>query len=157
MEITFKSGLHTLEKHIPYIEANLGKVRLTREGETEGIWVMFSEEDKKKYDNDELNGEEILAVLCNQSLAGVPWGAYIKVTLEGVNRPTCVCEEVFGDNPTFVYADWASASICDNILKNLQDKTYSLEQEGLRDRLILHVNNAPESDTIAALKALLEQ
>ena len=157
MELTFLDGNVTLEKHIPYDKENLGKVRLTRNGMTEGVWVAFSPEDKKKYESDDTYGQTIIAVLCNDSLAGVPWGAYIKIELRGDERPVCSCEEIFGDNPTFVIADWVAAQATDGIFKDLQEGKYKLEDDGVRDYLNLVLKTAPESDITAALKTLLEQ
>jgi hypothetical protein len=156
MELIFKNGNVELAEHIPHKNENMGKVRLTRNGDTEGIWVMFSDADKKKYDDDSLYGETVIAALCNQSLAGVPWGAYVKVTLDGVNRPTCVCEEIFGDDPTFFYPDWASEKVCEHFAQQLQANKYKLDDD-MRAFLIPHIANAPESEVTAALTQLLEQ
>ena len=156
MELIFKNGNVELAEHIAYKDENLGKIRLIRGGDTEGIWVVFSDADKKKYDDDSLHGETVIAALCNQSLAGVPWGAYVKVTLDGVNRPTCVCEDVFGEDPTFFYPDWASEKICEHFLTQLQENKYKLDDD-LRAYLVPHIVNAPESDTTTVLKQLLGQ
>lgn len=157
MEIPFLNGSMTLEKHIAYDKAGLGKVRLTRNGETEGIWVAFSSEDKKKYDNDDLRGEHILGVVCNDNLCGVPWGSYVKVELMGDERPIASCEEIFGEHPTFVITDWAAEQACNSIYKSLSDGAYKLEDAGVRDYLIMLLRTAPETDVTAALKQLLEQ
>ncbi len=157
MEIPFLNGKMTLEKHIPCDKAYFGKIRLTRAGDTEGIWVVFSPEDKKKYDNDDLRGEHVLAVVCNDNLCGVPWGAYIKVELMGDERPIASCEEVFGENPTFIIADWAAEQGCNGLYKGLSDGAYKLEDAGVRDYLIMLLRTAPETDVTAALKQLLEQ
>lgn len=157
MELIFNNGNVELDQHIAYDERRLGKIRLIRDGDTEGIWALFSEEGKKKYNDDTQDGGTDVVVLCNQSLAGVPWGAYVKVEFRGEDRPVCVCEEVFGDNPTFIMADWAAASACDNALKNLQEGNYNIEDEGLREYLIGLLKVAPESDVTAALKDLLEK
>jgi len=156
MELIFNDGNVELAEHIPHKNENMGKIRLVRNGDTEGIWVMFSDADKKKYDDDSLRGETVIAALCNQSLAGVPWGAYVKVTLDGENRPKCVCEDVFGDDPTFFYPDWASEKVCEHFAQQLQANKYKLDDD-MRAYLIPHIANAPESDVTAALKQLLEQ
>lgn len=157
MELIFSNGNVNLDQHIPYDKDCLGKVRLSRNGMTEGVWAAFSPEDKKKYDNDELYGEEVIAVLCNDTLCGVPWGAYLKVELRGDERPVASCEEIFGDNPTFTLADWAAASVCEGVFKGLQEGKYKIDQNGLRDYLVMILKTAPESDVTAALKSLLEQ
>lgn len=157
MELIFKNGNVELDKHISYDGKHLGKIRLIRNGEAEGIWAMFSEEGKKKYENDGMTSGSDVVVLCNASLAGVPWGAYVKIEYSGVNRPIANCDDIFSDSPTFTYADWASASICENLLKHLNAGDYKITYEGLKEYLIEHVKNAPESDVTAALKALLEQ
>jgi hypothetical protein len=157
MELIFKNGNMVLPKHIPYDKDCLGKVRLTRSGCSEGIWVAFSAEDKVRYDNDDLRGEYVIGVVCNDTLCGVPWGAYLKVELMGDERPVSVCEEVFGDTPTFTIADWAAASTCESIMKSLSGGEYKLEDAGVRDYIILMLKTAPESDVTEALKQLLEQ
>lgn len=155
MQLTFKSGTHTLADHIPHKDANLIKIRLIREGNAEGIWAMVTDEDRMRYNDDNGSGSAI-AVLCNQSLAGVPWGAYLPIRLCGDQRPVCHVQDHFEDGTKISYADWASASICESILKGLQDGSYKLEDQGLKEGMILHVLNAPESDVTAALKSLLE-
>lgn len=156
MELIFNNGNVELDQHISYDEKRLGKIRLVRDGDTEGIWALFSEEGKKKYDDDNY-GDTDVVVLCNQSLAGVPWGSYVKIEYRGEDRPICICEDVFGDDPTFTMADWAAASACDNVLKNLQEGNYNLDTPGVRDYILSLLKVAPESDVTAALKALLEQ
>lgn len=157
MELLFKSGNVELAEHIAYKDENLGKIRLTRDGETEGVWVMFSDENKALYNDDEVYDVEVVAVLCNPTLAGVPWGAYVKVNLDGVNRPTCICEDQFADGHTFQYADWALTQITEGVLKDLQAGTYKIDEPGLKEYLIPILKQAPESDVTAALKSLLEQ
>lgn len=156
MELIFKNGNVELEKHIPYVKEYLGKVRLTRGGDTEGVWVVFSKEDHEKYNNDDLNGETIIGVLCNDSLAGVPWGTYIKVELNGGDRPFMHCEEVFGDTPEFVIADWAATQAVEGVFKDLQAGTYTLDP-AVRSYLLMTLKTAPESDVTEALKSLMEQ
>lgn len=156
MELIFKNGNVVLDQHISHDDKRLGKIRLISDGDAEGIWVMFSEEGKKKYDDDTTSGTDVV-VLCNASLAGVPWGAYVKIEYRGSERPVAICEDQFEVGHTFAFADWASESICTHYLKGLQEDKYHLTDEGLRDYLIGHVANAPESDVTAALKSLLEQ
>lgn len=157
MELIFKNGNVELDKHISYDGKHLGKIRLIRNGEAEGIWAMFSEEGKKKYENDGTTSGSDVVVLCNASLAGVPWGAYVKIEYSGVNRPIANCDDIFSDSPTFTYADWASASICESISKELQEGKYKIDEPGLKEYLVFHIANAPESDITAALKTLMEQ
>lgn len=157
MELIFKNGNATLDKHIPYDKENLGKIRLIREGDAEGIWAMFSEDGKKKYNDDATNSGTDVVVLCNQSLAGVPWGAYVKVEYQGSDRPVAICEDQFDAGHIFQYADWASASICESISKELQEGKYKIDEPGLKEYLVFHIANAPESDITAALKTLMEQ
>ncbi len=157
MELIFSNGNVILNKHIPMEEKNLRKVRLSRDGVSEGVWVVFSEEDVKKYDDDTLYGEYIIGALCNDVLCGVPWGSYLKVELVGRDRPLASCEEIFGDKPSFIIADWAAASSCDWALRALKSGEYKLDDDGVREYLILILKTAPESDVTAALKSLLEQ
>lgn len=156
MELPFKSGNVELAEHIPLKNENFGKVLVIRGDLKEGVWAAFSEEDKKKYDDDDLSGEVLTAVLVNPTLSGVPWGAYIRVTLNGENRPTCECEDVFGDTPNFVIADWAAAMNCEGVLRDLQAGTYTLDDLNTREFIIQQLKTAPESDITAALTQLLE-
>lgn len=157
MELIFKNGNVELPEHIPYKKENLGKIRLIRDGESEGVWAMFSDANKALYNDDEVSGVDVIAVLCNPTMAGVPWGSYIKVTLEGINRPTCICEDQFADGHIFQYADWALTQITEGVLKDLQDGTYKIDQPGLKEYLITILKQAPESDATTVLKQLLEQ
>lgn len=81
--------------HIEPKECNLIKVNLelpTDNGhvESEGIWACISDEDKKRYDAEEITSDHQIVVLTrNTSLFGVPWGAYIPVKLNGNMRPSC--------------------------------------------------------------------
>lgn len=156
MELTFKSGNVELAEHIPMKNENFGKVLVIRDDLKEGVWVAFSEEDKKKYDDDELSGEVLTAVLVNPTLSGVPWGAYIRVTLNGENRPTCEYEDVFGDSPDFVIADWAAKMNCEGVYGDLQAGKYTIDDMNIREFLTEQLKTAPESDITAALKQLLE-
>lgn len=157
MELTFKSGNVELSEHIPYKKENLAKIRLIRDGDTEGVWAMLSTEGKALYNDDEIYDTEIIAVLCNPALAGVPWGSYIKINLDGMNRPTCICEDQFEDGHIFQYADWAIAQITEGMLKDLQDGKYKIDEPGLKEYLIGILKQAPESDVTEVLKSLLEQ
>lgn len=157
MELKFKNGNVTIDKHIPYVNENLGKIRLVSGGSTEGVWVALSEEDKKKYNNDDLYDEHIVGVICNASMSGIPWGAYVKVTLSGINRPMCECSDIFEEGQKFQYADWAADSICDNLAKSLASGELKLEEPASRAYLIDILTYASDNDVTAALKSLLEQ
>lgn len=81
--------------HIEPKECNLIKVNLELPAddghvESEGIWACISDEDKKRYDAEEITSDHQIVVLTrNTSLFGVPWGAYIPVKLNGHMRPSC--------------------------------------------------------------------
>ena len=157
MELTFKNGNVSIDQHIEYVKENLGKIRLIRNGDAEGIWAMFSPEGKKKYNDDTLNSGSDVVVLCNQSLNGVPWGSYVKIEYRGDQRPVAVCEEQFEEGHIFMYPDWASSQICEGMLKDLTAGKYKIDEPGLKDYLITILKQAPESDVTEALKSLLEQ
>lgn len=157
MELTFLDGNVTLEEHIPYDKGRMGKVRLTRDGMTERVWIALSPEGQKKYQSDDTYGETIIAVLCNDSLAGVPWGSYLKIELRGDECPVCSFEETFGDKASYTLADWAAGQAAEGVFKDLQEGKYKLEDEGVREYLTLVLKTAPESDTVSILKTTLEQ
>lgn len=71
------------------------KLRLTREGEAEGIWMIIHPEDKADYTNDVRDSDfKRLGILVNASLCGIPWGAYVPYKLNGEDRPMSVFERV---------------------------------------------------------------
>lgn len=73
---------------------------LDKEGDSEGIWAAFNDEDAKKYDEDVSSGIAIV-VLLNHALAGPPWGTYLPVRFRGTSRPECRISELSGDVTLF--------------------------------------------------------
>jgi hypothetical protein len=76
-----------------YNEKHLVKVNLNWDGLLggEGIWAVISEEDFKKYEEDEKNGKFVF-MLANDSIHLSPnrsWGLHLVAEFRGVNRPVC--------------------------------------------------------------------
>ena len=71
-------------------EGNLKKINLNHdEGlNGEGIWAWLSDADVKKY-NEDNKGDYGVAVAANQSLIGIPWGAFFPFQFMGSTRPVC--------------------------------------------------------------------
>lgn len=71
------------------------KLKLTRDGQNEGIWMYVHPEDVTAYESDVHDLDFIrLGILVNQSICGIPWGAYIPYKLAGKDRPVAVFEKV---------------------------------------------------------------
>lgn len=71
------------------------KLRLTREGEGEGIWMIIHPEDKAAYDQNVQDSDfQRLGILVNAALCGIPWGAYVPYKFNGRERPLSVFEQV---------------------------------------------------------------
>jgi hypothetical protein len=87
-------------EHFQPKNSNTVKLRLTlpRSDGAENIWMAVSDQDMEAYSKEVRDGEETirLGVLRNQSLAGLPWGAYVPYRLVGDGRPES-CIEVFSD------------------------------------------------------------
>lgn len=106
VEIKYNGKTYTLPSHIEHKDENLIKIRLVHDdGMGEGIWAWIHPKDKADYEADGFDDDyERVAVLANQSLVGVPWGAYVPYRLDGDNRPESICHEVIdfkNDSPQF--------------------------------------------------------
>lgn len=90
-KIALKGG-EELDVPEPFIidDKNLVKVNLEGGDMTEGIWAWVSTEDKKtKYDRHCASEDYGIALTCNQSLIGIPYGCYIPIKYRGSDRPQC--------------------------------------------------------------------
>jgi len=90
MKLTYEGETVTFEDWTPE-ESQLGKIRLMLEAGdmAEGIWVWIHPDYRAKYDNNDSCGELIVCALANQSLLGIPWGAYVLARTNGESRPEC--------------------------------------------------------------------
>jgi hypothetical protein len=59
----------------------------------EGIWVVGNEAFNRDYESDNKGNVHIVMTL-NHSFAGVPWGAFIPVKMNGANRPVAIFNEI---------------------------------------------------------------
>ena len=75
-------------------DANLRKANVQRAGESEGLWIWLNDADLQKYSDDNDHTSIIIGVLANHALNGIPWGAFVPFRLGGLNRPTCVMDEM---------------------------------------------------------------
>lgn len=71
------------------------KLNLSRDGSTEGIWMVIHEKDLEDYENNVTDSDYIrVGALSNWAVCGIPWGAYVPYKLQGNNRPVAVFEEI---------------------------------------------------------------
>lgn len=155
MELKFKSGTVELDSHIPYVEDRLAKIRLISDGDAEGIWAMFTEEGKRRYQDDEAFGYDTVA-LCNNSLAGVPYGAYIRIEYQGSQRPVCICESHFEPGHQFEYTEWGLESLLQGVSSDLKVMPDMIKDPSFRE-FLLRILPKSESDVAVALKELMER
>lgn len=110
MKLTCKGETIQFEDWTPE-ESQLGKIRLMLEAgdSAEGIWVWVHPDYRAKYEDDDSEDELIVCALANQSLLGLPWGAYVLAQTRGSNRPECYAKSHDGlEGP-------ASFTLCPNL------------------------------------------
>lgn len=71
------------------------KLNLSREGSSEGIWMVIHEKDLEDYENNVTDEDYIrVGALSNWAVCGIPWGAYVPYKLQGENRPIAIFEDI---------------------------------------------------------------
>ncbi|QOI71019.1 hypothetical protein pEaSNUABM12_00081 [Erwinia phage pEa_SNUABM_12] len=80
------------------------KLSLTREGMTEGIWIVIHEKDLEDYQNNVVDEEYTrVCSLSNHAVCGIPWGAYVPYKLQGGDRPIAVFEDIINTETDEVF------------------------------------------------------
>lgn len=91
---------------IPYDDNNIKLNIIDSDGESEGIWAVISDEDKKDYDANKHDSEySRVALLRNVSILGIPWGTYVPYKLQGSNRPVFDFRDGIGGKMCFNQVD----------------------------------------------------
>jgi hypothetical protein len=73
---------------------NLRKVNIINKyGNVEGIWAFLTDKDCIIYDSDTPTQEYSIAVCDNDTLMGIPAGAYLPIKFMGSNRPICYVDD----------------------------------------------------------------
>lgn len=99
VEIKLNNTTYELPSHIVVLpeanEEHYTKLDLSRFGDHEGIWMVIHEKDIQDYKDDVVDENYTrVGVLMNQSLCGIPWGAYVPYKLQGQSRPVAVFEDI---------------------------------------------------------------
>lgn len=80
------------------------KLNLSREGFSEGIWIVIHEKDLEDYTNNVIDEEYTrICALSNHALCGIPWGAYVPYKLQGNDRPIAVFEDIIDPETDDLY------------------------------------------------------
>lgn len=97
-KITLKTGEIIEFTKLTYNEENLSKTNLTVNGiNSESIWIVLSDEDKKDMDNNKKDGY-FVAMLANNALNFLPntsWGLHIVCRHNGSS--TCISDREWVD------------------------------------------------------------
>lgn len=85
-------------------EDRIVKLNLSREGNSEGIWMVIHEKDLEDYTNGVVDSDYTrVCTLANHAICGIPWGAYVPYKLQGEQRPIAVFEDIINIETDEVY------------------------------------------------------
>ena len=144
------------------------KLRLTREGEGEGIWMIMHPDDKEDYTNNVRDSDfQRLGILVNASLCGIPWGAYVPYKLNGEERPLSVFEQVIDmeQSPQFHPEMWrrilegVPTQLTDYVKNCLEHNSPGHAQGWIDWAQSVYDNemSKPHTELLAKLKETIEQ
>ena len=99
VEIKLNETTYELPSHIVVLpesnDEHLTKLNLSREGSSEGIWMLMHPKDVQDYKDDVVDENYTrVGVLMNHAICGIPWGAYVPYKLQGQSRPVAVFEDI---------------------------------------------------------------